>query len=145
MTSPAGPDGLDPPVVEPKDAAAIFSKEVHVVAHDHDRLGVGNQGLHPVLGLGLEGVVAGREHFVDDEDLRLDGRGNRKGQPHEHARRIVAHRHVEELAQLAEVGDGLHAGLDRAGRFALQVAAEADVVPAVGLGLEAQRNIEQAS
>src|SRR5262249_23643461 len=64
-------------------------------------------------------------------------------QPYQHARRVVAYRHVQEVAQLAELGDLIDLRLERLGRLPLQVAAVADVLPAVGVRLEPQGDVEQ--
>ena len=79
-----------------------------------------------------------RQDLIHEQDFRLDGRGDGKGEANQHTRRVVANRHVEELAQLAEVGDCLHLGPDAPRRLALEVAAVNNVLPAAGLHLEAE-------
>ena len=51
--------------------------------------------------------VAGAEHLVDDEDLRLDARRDREAETGLHAGRIRAEGLVEERAELRELGDVL--------------------------------------
>ncbi len=50
----------------------------------------------------LERRVADREDLVDEEDLGLEVRGDREGQPHVHAARVVLDRSVDELLDLRE-------------------------------------------
>ena len=50
--------------------------------------------------------VADRQHLVDDQDLRLQMRRDREGEPHIHAAGIALDRRVEELLDLGE-GDDL--------------------------------------
>src|SRR5262249_39166476 len=98
---------------------------------------------HAFAGLLLKSTVAHAQHFIDKKDLRLDRRRDRERQADEHAGRIVAHGHIEELAQLAELGNALDFVSDAAARFALEITAIADVLPAAGLRLEAEHKVEQ--
>ena len=53
----------------------------------------------------LELRVADGEHFVDDQDLRLEVRRDRERQPHVHAGGVALDRRVEELLDLGERDD----------------------------------------
>ena len=62
--------------------------------------------LHLAEALLLELGVADGEHLVDDQDLRLEVRGDGEGQAHVHAAGVALDRRVEELLDLGE-GDDL--------------------------------------
>jgi hypothetical protein len=55
--------------------------------------------------LALEGLVADGQHLVQQQHIGLDVRGDRECQPHHHAARVGAHRHVDELLELREGDD----------------------------------------
>ena len=55
--------------------------------------------------LPLERAVADGEHFVDQQDFRLQVRGDGERQPHVHAAGVALHRGVDELLDLGEVDD----------------------------------------
>ena len=54
----------------------------------------------------LEDCIANREHLVNQQDVRIEVRGNRKAQPHAYARGAPLHRHVDERCHAGE-GDNL--------------------------------------
>ena len=57
------------------DTIAKLGNGGQVVTYGDDRLGArGNEGLHPLSGLGLKGAVARGQDLIDNENLRLDGR-----------------------------------------------------------------------
>jgi len=76
-------------VRDEKDGALLLVDEVH----------------HAVVALALERDVAHRQHLVDDEDFRVDGRGNRESEPHLHAGAVALQRRVDELLQLGKGHD----------------------------------------
>ena len=47
------------------------------------------------------------QHFIDDENLRFEMRGDRKGQPDIHPRRVALHRRIEKPL---DFGNGEFAG-----------------------------------
>ena len=49
--------------------------------------------------------VADGEHLVDEQDLRLEVRGDREREPHVHPARVALHRRVEEPLDLGELDD----------------------------------------
>ena len=53
----------------------------------------------------LEGGVADREDLVDEQDLRLEVRGDGEREPHVHPARVALDRRVEEALDLGEVDD----------------------------------------
>ena len=61
--------------------------------------------LHPAEALLLELGVADGEHLVDEQDLRLEVRGDREREPHVHPARVALHGRVDELLDLGELDD----------------------------------------
>src|SRR5207247_9251230 len=66
-----------------------------------------------------------------------------EGQAHEHTGGVIADRQVEGVAELAELDNAAQAGANRRGCEPLQIAAVEDVVPAAGVQLEAEGDVEQ--
>ena len=60
---------------------------------------------HLVEALLLERRVAHREHFVDDEDARLEERRDRESDAHLHAARIELHLPLDRVLDLRELDD----------------------------------------
>ena len=91
-------------------------------------------GQHPVDGLvalALEGLVAHREHLVDQHDRVLQLGDEREAQAHLHAAGVVPDRGVDELRlDLREVDDLVEALVDRLLGHAVQGAHQVHVLPA---------------
>src|SRR4029077_10309 len=75
------------------------------VGHHQDRLAIGLELADTVDALLLERGVADSQHLVDDEDVRVDVDRYSKTEPDIHTRRVVLHRAVDELCELAELDD----------------------------------------
>ena len=58
---------------------------LHVVAHEEHRPSIARDVVHLAEAFSLELRVADGEDFVDDQDLGLEVRGDREGEPHVHA------------------------------------------------------------
>ena len=94
----------------------------------------------------MELGVADGEHLVDDQDVRLEVRGDGEGQPHVHAARVALHRRVEERRSISgEVDDLVELARDLA-RFMPRMAPfKIDVLAAGQLGMKAGADLEQAA
>jgi PAS domain S-box-containing protein len=110
--------------LHPDDARAALLDLAQVVRDQEDRPRLLAQLLDPVVRLGAERGVAGREGLVDHQDLVALGRGDREPQALRHAGGVGAHRQVDEVADAGEVDDLVEAGLDLGGRHAHRQAAE---------------------
>ena len=97
--------GLHRAVLEVDAAAAERLDHRHVVADEEDGPARGGDLVHLAEALALERGVADGQHLVDDQDLGLEVRGDREGQPHVHAARVALDRRVEELLDLRERDD----------------------------------------
>ena len=105
MTSPVGPFAVSAPIssrmarlVSPATVCMLWLTNRTV------RPAFGDV-LHLAQALLLERGVADGEHFVDDQDLRLQVGGHRESQPHVHPAGVALDRRVEELLDLGEVDD----------------------------------------
>jgi len=110
--------------LHPDDPRAALLDLAEVVRDEEDRPRFLAQLLDPVVRLGAERGVAGREGLVDHQDLVALGGGDREPQALRHAGRVGAHRQVDEVADAGEVDDLLVARLDLGGRHAHGEAAE---------------------
>jgi PAS domain S-box-containing protein len=108
----------------PEDPRAALLDLAEVVRDEEDRPRFLTQLLDPLVRLGAERGVAGREGLVDHQDLVALGGGDREPQALRHAGGVGAHRQVDEVADAGEVDDLLVAGLDLGGRHAHRQAAE---------------------
>ena len=115
------PLGANAALLQPQAFLAQPRQHVEVVAHHDQDAGLFHHLVQAPLRLALKGQVAGAEDFIDEQDFRLDRGGGREGQPHHHAGRVVAHGDLEEVAQLAEVGDVRRLVADAAVGFPLKV------------------------
>ena len=64
--------------------------------------------------LSLEALVADREDLVEEQDVRLEERGDREAEPHRHPRRVRPHRPVDRVLELGERDDLVEALADLA-------------------------------
>ena len=93
--------------------------------------------------LALERLVADREHLVEQQHVRVEVRRDREAEPHEHPRRVRAHRDVDEVLELRERDDLVEALADVRALQAEDRAVEVDVLAAGEVGMEAGAELEQ--
>ena len=113
--------------LHPDHPVAALLDLAEVVGHEEDRAGLVAQLLDPVVALGAERGVAGRQRLVDHEDLVALGGRDREPEPLGHAGRVGPHRQVDEVADPRELDDLRVEGLDLGRRHAHGEAAEHDV------------------
>ena len=90
--------------------------------------------LHSSQALFLEIDIADGQHLVDDQDLRLQMRGNSKGEPHIHARAVALDRRVEKFLDLGKGDDLVELRPDLRPRHAQDGAVQIDVLAPVSSG-----------
>ena len=93
--------------------------------------------------LALERPVADREHLVEQQHVGVEVRRDREAEPHEHPRRVRAHRHVDEVLELRERDDLVEALADVRALQPEDRAVEVDVLAAGEVGMEAGAELEQ--
>ena len=133
----------DAPFVHPDRLVAELADRAQAVADEDDRPRLRAELAHLLEGLLPEARIAGGERFVDHEDVRIHVDGHRESEAPVHPRRVGAHRHVHEVAELGEVRDVLVLGRHLRPSEACGEAAEDDVLPARELALEADPEREQ--
>ena len=99
--------------------------------------------VHLAEALLLEPRVADREHFVDDQDLRLEVRRDREREPHVHAARVVLHRRVDEALDLGEGDDLVELARDLRAAHAENRAVQENVLAAGQLRMKPGADFEQ--
>ena len=100
---------------------------------------------HLAEALALEGRVADREHLVDDQDLRLEVRGDGEREAELHAARVALDGRVDEPLDLRELDDLVELALDLPPLHAEDRAVEEDVLAPGQVGVEARADLEQRS
>src|SRR5215213_1197557 len=122
--------------------------EVHdrgeVVADEDDRAALARGGLHPAQALLLERQVTDREDLVDDQDLRLQVRRDREGEPQLHSARIALDGSVHEGAHIGELDDLLEATLDLLALHVEHRAVQEDVLAPGQLRVEACPHLQES-
>src|SRR5581483_8440870 len=79
---------------------------IHVVTDKHDRPSfASDDALHFLQTFLLELGVANRKHFIDEENFRVEMRGDGEGKAHIHSARIPFHRGIEKLFDFSEGHD----------------------------------------
>ena len=88
-TTSAGSPSIDHhALLDEHRAVAVLGHPVHVVGHQHDGLGGRHDLDDPRLGLGPEVGVTGREHLVEQQDVRIDRGRDGEPQPRPHPGRV---------------------------------------------------------
>ena len=104
------PDLAQLALVDPRRVLAQLVDLAEAVADEHDRAPVAAELVDLLGAPALEALVADREHLVDQQHLGLDVGGDGEAEPHEHARRVVLDRRVDELLEPGELDDVVEAG-----------------------------------
>src|SRR5690242_892673 len=92
----------------------------------------------------LEMEVPNRQHLVDDQDFRLEVRGDREGQPHIHARRITLHRGIDEAIEFGETDNLVELARDLFTRHSQNCAVQKDIFAACKLWMESGAHLQQS-
>ena len=100
---------------------------------------------HLAEALALELGVADGQDLVDDQDLRLQVRGDGERQPHLHPAAVALHRRVEELLHAANSTISSNFRSISRLRMPEDRAVQVDVLAAGQLGVEAGADLEQAA
>ncbi len=97
--------------LEPDRPVAHRFDHRHAVADD-DHGGAALAQLVEVLeALALEGLVADGDHLVDQQHFGVDVDRHGKTEAHVHAGAVHPHGGIDELADLGEIDDAVHAGV----------------------------------
>jgi hypothetical protein len=130
-------------VVEHDPAVADATDEIGRMGDEQDRATFALELLDAFEALALERLVTDGEHLVDEEDVGVDVHRHREPEPDVHARRVVAHLHVDELLELRERHDLVEHTRDVALREAEDRCIHEDVLAPGELGMEARAQLEQ--
>ena len=136
-------DRMELAVVQHRGSVADLGHGVERVRHEDDRPTLALELAHAVQALGLEGLVAHREHLVDQEHVGLHVHRDREPEPDEHARRVELHLGVDELLQLRERDDVVERGVGLLARQTEERRVQVDVLAPRELGMEPGTELEQ--
>ena len=129
--------------VEPERLVAEPRHEIQRVRDQQHGAAAASEIGKLVEALVRERFVADREHFVDEQHVRIDV--DRDGEPeaHVHARRIRLDRRVDELLELGETDDVVEAAGDLAAAQAEHHAVDVDVLASGDLRVEAGAELDE--
>src|SRR4051794_36356056 len=114
--------------------------------HEEDRAALlGSDLTHFAEALLLESGVPDREHLIDEEDFRLQMRGHRKGEAHEHSTRVALDRRIEKRADLGEINDLVELPENLVAPHAEDRPIEEDILAPGELGMKAGADLEERS
>src|SRR2546423_15542059 len=115
----------------------------HVVGHEEHGSSLGPQVAHCAETLSLKSDVANGEHLVDEQDVRVEMRGDRKAQSHSHARRIAFDGRVDEPLDIRELDDLFQLAIDFAFPHPEDRAVEIHVLATAQLLVKTGANLEE--
>src|SRR5689334_25365490 len=101
--------------------------------------------LHLVQALLLKRVIANRQHFVNDENLRLQMRGDRKREAHVHAAAVAFDGCVDKLLDFGKRDDLVKLALDLVARHTENRSVEKNVFATAELRMKACAHFEQTA
>src|SRR5438105_8800243 len=93
----------------------------------------------------LELCVAHGQHFIDNEDLRIQVRGHGESQTHIHTTRVMFDSRFEKLLGARETYDFIKLRVDLAPAHAQDRSVEINILTASEIRMKAGANVEQAS
>ena len=100
--------------------------------------------IHFSKALFLKLGIADCQHLVDNQNLRLEMRGDCERKPDVHSRRIVLDRRIEKFFDFGKGDDLIELLADFPLRHPENGAVEKNVLPSGELGMEAGADLEQA-
>ena len=100
-------------------------------------------GFHLGQAFLLKARIADGQGFVDDEDFGFEMSGDREGQTHVHAARIMLDRGIQKLADFGKLDDGIEPIADFTTAHADHGPIEENVVSARQIGMKAGADFEQ--
>ena len=93
----------------------------------------------------LERRVANGEHFVDDENFRIEMCRDREGEPNVHAAAVALHRRVEKLLDFGERHDFIEASVDLVTAHTENRAVQINVFAAREFGMKTGADFEETA
>src|SRR5229473_2710702 len=93
----------------------------------------------------LELRVTHGQHFIDNEDLGIQVRGDRECQPHIHAARVMFDGSFEKLLSPREIYDFIELRVDLAPAHAQDGSVQINILTSGEVWMKASANVEQAS
>lgn len=130
-------------MLEPQRAVAVPQREIPRVGRQHEDFRVPQHGIQSRCRLGLEILVSHAQPLVHHENLRTQHGGHGESQPQLHARGVGAHGEIDEVAQFREFDDFLQVFLNKIAPESQDGRAQKDVLAACGLGIRAERDIDE--
>jgi hypothetical protein len=127
--------------IDPDSTRAEVLDSSHVVGDKHNRPATASHILHGADALLLERCVPNRQYFIDQEQVRLEVRGDSKTKPQKHSRRVTLHRGVEEPFDSGKGHDRVQFCLDLLPPHAENRAVQEDVLAAGQIAVKASSHL----
>src|SRR5258708_5396339 len=131
--------------VNADDAVGPAAKLIELVGDQDDGAAGASDVAHLAEGFLLEFDVADSEDFVDEEDFRLEMRGDGEGQADVHAGGIVLDGRVDEFFQFGKRHDFIEFARDLRLAHAQDCAGKEGVLPPGQFGMEAGADFEKGA
>src|ERR1017187_8046498 len=119
------------------------SNRRHIVTHKQHRPSAPRHFTHLPKAFLLELSVPNRQHFINDQDLRLEMRRHRKRQPYIHPARVSLHWCIKELLHLGERHDLIELSGNLTSAHAQDCPVHIDVLTTCELGVKAGAYLQQ--
>src|SRR5262245_21727412 len=113
--------------------------------NEDERPAVVDDLLHALDALGLKLCVTHGEHFVDDENFRLEERRYRESKPHIHPAGVTLYRGIDELLESGKADNVIKFSFHLRAAHAKNGTVEKDVVPTGELRMKACPNFQQSA
>lgn len=118
---------------------------LHIVAdEDYGAGAFGGDSLHFAETFSLEGGIADRENFVDEENIGFEMSGHGEGKAHIHTRGVAFYRGIEEAFYVGKGDDFIEFGSNFGMTHSEDSAIEKDILAAAEFGVEASTDLEEA-
>ena len=114
------------------------------MADEQDRASAARDLGHLAEAFLLKLGIADRQHLVDDQNLGLQMRRDREGEPNIHAAGVALDRRIEKFLDLGKGDDLVELASDLGAAHAEDGAVEIDVLASGELGMKAGADLEQA-
>src|SRR5882762_4678869 len=136
---------LDDAAVDPNHSFAQPPDLTHLVTYEHNGATALGDLTHFPYALFLELQITHGQHFVHQQNFRLELSSHGEGQTHLHARAEMLERRIDELINLGERHNLIKFALDLALAHAKNGPAQENVLAARELGMETCSNLKQAA
>src|SRR5580704_7856420 len=129
---------------QPETDLAHAPHIAHSVTNQNSGVPFVDNFLHSIEALFLKYGISDRQHFVKNDNLRIQMSGDGKCQSNIHPAGIILHRHVNESLQSGELDDLIEPVADLLPRKAQHGTVQVDIIPTRKFRMKAGPDLEKA-